>query len=137
MLHLSIRNTLSEVECVTRSLHIFSEQLGLPRDVDQALQLAAEELLANIIVHGYPDGQLDTITVDCQAIGDEVLMLVRDRGVPFNPLKQSAPERPVSLSEAPVGGLGIHLVRRFMDDITYGREAGGNTLLLKKRLKPR
>jgi serine/threonine-protein kinase RsbW len=136
-LQLAIRNHLAEVAGVTEAIHAFSAQSGFPNEVDNALQLVAEELLSNIILYGCPAGGSHTITINVQAKVDEVWVLVRDDGIPFNLLEQPVPNRPASLDEVAVGGLGIHLVRSTMDEIIYRYEDGWNTLLLKKRLKSR
>lgn len=136
-LQLAIKNDLAEIAGVTEAIHAFSMQSGLPHEVDNSLQLVADELLSNIILYGCPGGGPHTITIDFQMKGDEVWALVRDDGMPFNLLEQPVPKRPASLDEATVGGLGIHLVRSTMDEITYRYEDGWNELLLKKRLKSR
>ena len=135
-LQLAIKNDLAEIAGVTAAIHAFSAQSGIPNGVDNALQLVADELLSNIIRYGYPAGGTHTITINLEAKVDEVWVLVRDDGIPFNPLEQPVPKMPASLDEAAVGGLGIHLVRNTMDEITYQYEDGWNTVLLKKRLKP-
>ena len=135
-LQLAIKNDLAEVAGVTEAIHAFSAQSGIPNGVDYALQLVADELLSNIILHGYPAGGAHTVTINLEAKIDEVWVLVRDDGIPFNLLEQPVPKMPASLDEAGVGGLGIHLVRNTMDEITYRYEDGWNTVLLKKRFKP-
>ena len=133
-LQLTIPNGLAEISGVVDALHNFSLQSNLPNDIDFALQLVAEEVLSNIILYGFPNGGSHTILMDVHTNGSEVSMLVQDEGVPFNPLDQPAPVRPVSLEEMKIGGLGIHLVRNSMDEVTYRREDGRNTLYLTKRL---
>ena len=135
-LQLAVKNDLAGIAGVTEAIHAFSAQSGIPNEVDYALQLVADELLSNIIRYGCPAGGPHTITINLQARVDEVWVLVRDDGVPFNLLERPVLRKPASLDEAAVGGLGIHLVRNIMDEITYRREDGWNTLLLKKRLKP-
>jgi anti-sigma regulatory factor (Ser/Thr protein kinase) len=136
-LQLAIKNDLAEIAGVTEAIHAFSLRSGLPHEVDNSLQLVAEELLSNIILYGCAADGPHTITMELQASIDEVCVLVRDDGIPFNILEQPIPNRPASLAEAAVGGLGIHLVRSVMDEITYRHEDGWNELLLKKRLKSR
>ena len=136
-LQLAIKNDLAEIAGVTEAIHAFSAQSGISKEVDYVLQLVADELLSNIILYGCPAGDPHTITINLQAKVDEVWVLVRDDGIPFNLLERPVLRMPVSLDEAAVGGLGIHLVRNIMDEITYRHEDGWNTVLLKKRLKPR
>jgi serine/threonine-protein kinase RsbW len=135
-LRLAIRNDLAEIPQVTEAIRIFSEKSELPQDLNFTLQLVAEELLSNIIRYGYPDQGSHRIQFDVQSDSDEVSIVVQDDGIPFNLLEYPAPKKAANLDELKVGGLGIHLVRKMMDEITYRREDGQNTLLLKKKLKP-
>jgi serine/threonine-protein kinase RsbW len=60
---------------------------------------------------------------------------IKDDGVAFNPLKKKDPEVPADLMDARIGGLGIRIVRKLMDDIHYQRKRGWNSLTMKKYLK--
>ena len=135
-LHLAVKNDLAEVASVTESMHVFSAQLGLSHEIDYALQLVVEELLANIIMYGYTNDDLHTITIDVQANSKEVCLLVRDDGKQFNLLERPIPQKPASLEEASLGGLGILLVRGTMDEISYRYDDGRNSISLKKRVNP-
>jgi len=135
-LHLAVKNDLAEVASVTESMHVFSAQLGLSHEIDYALQLVVEELLANIIMYGYTNDDLHTITIDVQANSKEVCLLVRDDGKQFNLLERPIPQKPASLEEASFGGLGILLVRGTMDEISYRYDDGRNSISLKKRVNP-
>jgi anti-sigma regulatory factor (Ser/Thr protein kinase) len=59
---------------------------------------------------------------------------IEDDGVPFNPLKKKDPEFPADLMDTRIGGLGIHIVRKLMDDIHYKRKRGWNSLKMIKHL---
>ena len=133
-LHLEIGNDLAEIVKVTQAIHSFCEQSGFSREVDYALQLVAEELLTNIILHGYPTGGPHRITLDIEEKPGEACLVVKDDGIPFNILEQAAPKKPASLDEFFPGGLGIPLVRSNVDAITYRFENGWNILVLTKRL---
>jgi serine/threonine-protein kinase RsbW len=133
-LQITIPNGLAEISGVVDALHNFSLQYSLSNEVDFALQLAAEEVLSNIILYGFPNGGSHTILMDVHTNGNKVSMLVQDEGIPFNPLEQAPPKKPQTLEEMKIGGLGIHLVRNSMDEISYSREDGRNKLYLTKRL---
>ncbi len=62
-------------------------------------------------------------------------MTIADDGVPFNPLGAEAPDIDASLEEREIGGLGIHLVRSLMDDVSYQRRIGKNVMTLVKHLE--
>jgi serine/threonine-protein kinase RsbW len=133
-LHLEIKNDLAEITQVTEAIMHFSAQSGLPQEVDYALQLVAEEMLTNIILHGFPQNGLHTITIDVETKSGEVCLLVKDDGIQFNLLEHTIQKPARSLDEMKVGGLGILLIRNNVDEISYRYENGWNTVLLTKRL---
>jgi serine/threonine-protein kinase RsbW len=68
-------------------------------------------------------------------LDNQVLTLsIEDEGVPFNPLEKKDPEVPADLIDVRIGGLGIHIVRKLMDDIRYKRKQGKNKLTMKKSI---
>lgn len=129
-----VRNDLAELERVGRTVEEFWAQCGLPEELEGDVNLALEEMLANVILHGYQDHAEHSIVVSLEMAGDEVRVAIDDDGVPFNPL--DAPEADLSgpLETRPIGGLGIHLVRSLMDRLEYGRSADRNHLVMTKRV---
>jgi len=105
---------------------------GVPRTQTERLGLCLHEVLANIISHGGPMAHTAPIRllldVKRDDEGGKISLTVSDAGVPFNPV--TAPERqlPKTLDEAPVGGLGLVMIRRFADELTYRHEDGQNHL---------
>ncbi|MFH1061073.1 MAG: ATP-binding protein [Pseudomonadota bacterium] len=95
------------------------------------VELAAEEILTNIIKYAYPDQRGD-MAVACEAGPDGFWMEFSDQGPPFNPLAVAEPPLDAPVSERQVGGLGLFLVRRFMDRVEYLRQDGRNVLRILK-----
>ncbi len=60
-------------------------------------------------------------------------MRVEDDAVAFNPLEREAPDLNAPLEDRPIGGLGVHLVRKLMDDVRYERAGARNILTMRKR----
>jgi serine/threonine-protein kinase RsbW len=60
------------------------------------------------------------------------MLNIEDDGIPFNPLEKKDPEIPAELIDVKIGGLGINIVRKLMDDIRYERKQDKNRLMLKK-----
>src|SRR5262245_36983481 len=133
-LHLEINNNLSEIAQVTEAIKQFCAQSDLPHDVNYALQLVAEEMLSNIILHGFPQDGLHRIMIDVETKSGEVCLLIKDDGIQFNLLEHTVQNKPTSLDEIKIGGLGIFLVFKNVDEISYKYENGWNTVLLTKRL---
>jgi len=88
-------------------------------------------------MHAYPQGGAHEIRVDVTAEVDRVAAAVVDDGVAFDPLQRAEPNVTLPLEERPVGGLGIFLARRVMDDLHYSREAGRNHLTMAKKVRSR
>jgi len=108
--------------------------LGLGADQRTAEDLihAADELSANIILHGYGSGPGD-IEVIVRPEGDGVAVVLRDQAPPFDPAVVSEPNLNVPLEQRPVGGLGIFLSRKLTDELRYrALPEGGNELTLVK-----
>ena len=105
---------------------------GLDQDKCRELELAADEILTNIISYAYPEGPGD-ITVICGVDDGGFFVEVKDSGVSFNPLESKEPEAPQNVEDTRVGGLGIFLVRRMVDGIQYRREDNLNVLRLYKK----
>jgi anti-sigma regulatory factor (Ser/Thr protein kinase) len=67
--------------------------------------------------------------------GDSVAVEVEDDGRPFDPLQVPPPDLTLSLEQRPIGGLGIHLIRNLMDEVSYARRDGRNVLKMAKHLR--
>ena len=84
-----------------------------------------EEITANIIAHGAPDGRQLEVCVTLQAQGDSILVIFEDNGVPFDPRTRPDPPPQKSLEEARIGGYGLMLVRHAASSLDYLRTAEG------------
>lgn len=108
-----------------------AEQAGLDRRAVYRLQLAVDEIATNIVIHGRPpDGADDrSIAVDATIAPDSLTVVVEDEGSAFDPLGHKAPDgdaltRPIQ--DRPVGGLGVFLAIRGVDEFRYERRGGIN-----------
>jgi serine/threonine-protein kinase RsbW len=94
------------------------------------MDLVAEEALVNIINHAYQgdDGPLE---IDCRWTEQEGLVIeVRDEGPPFNPLTRAEPDVNAAMGDRPIGGLGILIMKKLADSVTYERRDNINVLTL-------
>ncbi len=104
----------------------------VPLPLAERLALCLHEVLANIINHGGPTALMSPIRLLLDITRDQgsskIRVTVSDAGVPYNPL--TAPQRilPKTLAEAPEGGLGLVMIRRFADSLDYRHEDGHNHL---------
>ena len=129
-----LKNKPEEKRKLLAALQGFAQAENLPAGVLQAADLALEEHLTNLMNYAYDDTLSHEILVRCAVDQDILVIEVEDDGAPFNPLLSPEVDTSVPLKDKPIGGLGIHLIRRFMDELHYRREAGRNILSMRKRL---
>jgi anti-sigma regulatory factor (Ser/Thr protein kinase) len=97
--------------------------------------LAIEELVTNCIEYGYDDADEHTIVIVLSVSDGDLTMDVIDDGHPFDPLTAPPPDFSIDIQDRPTGGLGIYLLRKLADRISYERRDGTNRLTLTKRLR--
>jgi anti-sigma regulatory factor (Ser/Thr protein kinase) len=106
----------------------------LDADPVSDMQVALDEVLSNTLRNGFGDEQPHrvevTLSIDARAITAEI----EDDCAPFDPLSVPPPDLRGALHERQVGGLGIHFVRRLMNEVSYARVHGRNRLVLRKNL---
>lgn len=97
------------------------------------LNMAVEELITNIVRHG---GASEPISVVIRKDPGEFSIELSDQGIPFDPFTQAPkPDLEATLTDRPIGGLGIHLVRKMLDRVAYRREGGRNVVTLAVKLQ--
>jgi len=96
-----------------------------------ALRLACEEIVMNVTTYAYPEGVDGFLDVTIRKT-DRIEIRFEDGGVPFNPLEQIAPNTKLSWKKRRIGGLGIFLISRKMDDVRYAYENQKNILTIEK-----
>jgi serine/threonine-protein kinase RsbW len=110
--------------------------LGIEPDLVFNIQLAVDEVATNIMLHGYR-GQGGSLELELERVGTDLVVRLRDEAPPFDPTTVPPPDLTLPLVKRPIGGLGIHLVRRAMDEVIHRvRPAGGNELTLVKHNAP-
>ncbi|MBR6855400.1 MAG: ATP-binding protein [Fibrobacter sp.] len=98
-----------------------------------SLNLALEEAVSNVMLYAYPEGTEGQVEVEAAILDDRLEFKVSDSGVAFDPTVARAPDLAADLKDRPIGGLGIFLVKRIMDQVTYTRENGKNILSMTKK----
>ncbi len=99
--------------------------------------LIFDEVLNNVISYAYHDDGDHDIEIRMELAGERLLVTLADDGVPFNPLSVMAPRTDLALEEREIGGLGIHLVRNLVDEVSYQRRIDKNVLTLMSHLQQR
>jgi serine/threonine-protein kinase RsbW len=99
-----------------------------------SLQLAADEAASNIIEHAYEGVSDADLDISCDVYGDTLTITMRDTGIPFDPSSVKPPNLKADLSERQIGGLGLYLMRKLMDEVHYeSNSKTGNLLTMIKR----
>ena len=98
------------------------------------IQLAADEAASNIIEHAYKGVRDGLLELSCGVKGNTITIILVDRGASFDPSKIPMPDLKADLSERKIGGLGIFLMRKLMDEVHYEtRPNRSNVLTMTKR----
>lgn len=113
-----------------QALEEFCEAHSLSPQVKNAADLALEEHLTNVATHG----KAKEMTVKFRLLDGDLVIDVEDNGKSYDPLKHPVVDTTRSLEDMPIGGLGIHLIRQFMDELSYRQTDGWNVLRMRKRL---
>lgn len=133
-MRIELENNLSEMPCAMAALETFSTNFGLEEAATQAAELVLDELLSNSIRYGMAQPGADRITLDLDVEGDCMRIEISDGGIPFNPFDRAPPDLELPLEEREPGGLGIYLVKKFMDEYDYQYLDKRNVVILKKKL---
>lgn len=108
-------------------------QLGTEQDMFE-VQTAVDEACTNVMLHAY-SGKGGVISISCELQDKDFIITIRDNGRPFDPASVPPPDVEAALEERRVGGLGVHLMRKLMDDVSYAFDAEkGNKLVMRKTL---
>ena len=124
----------AQLTVLNQLLQEFWTAAALAPAVLRTFELALEEIFVNIVVHGTGPGSTPLVEVSLSWAAPSVVMTVEDDGPPFDPLSVPPPDVTAGLADRRVGGLGVFLVRKTMDTVSYTRSAGRNQLRIAKRL---
>jgi anti-sigma regulatory factor (Ser/Thr protein kinase) len=129
-----LKSSLSELDTLCQNLERFGKKIGLSKKSIFEINLALDELFTNIISYGYDDNDDHMIKITITPRNQEVGLCIEDDGVPFNPADFEPPDIAASVETCKIGGLGIHIIKKLIDEICYERCGSKNVLTLKKRL---
>jgi len=134
-LALDLRASAEDVARASTAVREFCRARGVDAEAAHDLVLALDEILTNVVRHGYLDDPSGAISVRARHGADAVEIEVRDRAPAFNPLEAGSPPLDAPFEQRGVGGLGIHLARSVTDDMSYAREEGENRLRFARRIR--
>ncbi|MBP5771263.1 MAG: ATP-binding protein [Bacteroidaceae bacterium] len=98
------------------------------------LHLALEEAVANVINYAYPEGTRGEIHLRVSSDAGKLVFVITDQGIPFDPTSVDEPDITADADQRTIGGLGVFLMRQYMDKLQYENRDGLNILTLTKKL---
>ncbi|MFP5221179.1 MAG: ATP-binding protein [Acidobacteriota bacterium] len=129
---LRIENRLPELERVHAEVENFLERCDVAGRDSYHIRLALDELVTNVICYAYDGEGGHCIDVHLMRSPGAVTVTLMDSGKPFNPLLAPEPDVNAPPEKRRIGGLGIHFVRKTMDELHYERRDGMNVLRFRK-----
>ena len=129
-----LKSDLSELETLCQHLNKFGQAAGLSEACITDVNICLDELFTNIVSYGFENDLEHFVRIALDLDGQVLTVSIEDEGIPFNPLDKEDPEVPADLKDVRIGGLGIHIIRKLMDDICYQRMHGKNKLTMKKSI---
>ncbi len=132
MKELTLPAAAENIEKAVEFVNSQLEAAGCPPKVTVQIDIAIDELFGNIAHYAYgKDTGEATVRVEVTEEPSVIITFI-DSGIPYNPLEKPDPDVAQSLEERQIGGLGIFMVKKSMDDITYEYKDGQNILRIKK-----
>jgi sigma-B regulation protein RsbU (phosphoserine phosphatase) len=127
--------TLDQLGVVERMINEELEKRLCPVGVMRKIEVALEELFVNVCRYAYADqrepGEVQ-VSYAYSTNPSAITIELRDQGTPFDPVKREDPTKPSSIQETKIGGLGIYMVKKTMDDLIYMYDHGSNVVVFKK-----
>ena len=135
MKELTLPATIENIETVIDFVNGQLEEIKCPLKAQMQIDIAIDELFGNIAHYAYnPETGPATVRVEVTEDPIAVVITFIDRGVPYDPLKKEDPDITLSAEERAIGGLGIFMVKKTMDEIFYEYKDGKNILRIKKNM---
>ena len=138
MKELTIAATVENIETVTDFVNEQLEALDCPMKAQMQIDIAIDELFGNIAHYAY-NPEIGQATVRVEVVEDPLSVVITfiDNGVSYDPLAKADPDTTLSAEERDIGGLGIYMVKKSMDEIAYEYKDGQNIIKIKKNLRVR
>ena len=133
MKSITVEAKIENVDKVTEFVNEVLEDKECPLKVQMQLDVAIDEIFGNIAYYAYGKGSGNaTIQIEIEKNLPGIVLTFIDQGMPYNPLENKEPDITLDIEEREIGGLGIFLVKKTMDALSYEYVDGQNVLTLKK-----
>ena len=119
----------------------YLEAVGCSMKIQMQIDVSLEEMFVNVARYAYREGESVSsgdktvlLEVSLEEESHSLLLTLTDQGIPFDPTARRDPDVTLSLEEREIGGLGIYMAKKNMDEMTYERRDGKNILHMRKKL---
>lgn len=133
-LSIKLKNRLKDLEKIREAVEGMGASIVCTRRKFKEIDLILEELFTNVVNHGFNDDKEHDIDINLSCDADQLKIRMEDDGRPFDLTSKEAPDTTCAIEKRYIGGLGIHLIKHFIDECEYFREKGKNIVVLKKRI---
>ena len=135
MKEITLEATVQNIRTIIDWIDGELEQVNCPLKAQMQIDVAADEIMANISGYAYTPGTGDvTVGFSYDETSQTAAVTFTDSGIPFDPLQKEEPDVTLGAEERAIGGLGIFLVRKTMDEVIYRREGEMNILTIRKKI---
>ncbi len=132
---LHIEADIDKLDEVLDFVNLHLEAIDCPMKEQTRIDVATEEVYVNIANYAYGEGKGDmSLEVITEEDPKSIKMIFKDKGIPYNPLAKEDPDVSLPASERPIGGLGIFMVKKIADELSYEYKNGRNILTFYKAL---
>lgn len=135
MRELTVKAVIENIGTVTEFVEEQLKILDCPLKAQMQIGIAIDEIFGNIAQYAYRSG-VGEATVRVEVTEDPLSVIITfiDQGIPYDPLAKADPDVSLSAEEREIGGLGIYMVKKSMDEISYEYQEGQNILKIKKHI---
>ena len=135
MKSITVEAKIENVDKVTEFVNEVLEEKECPLKVHMQLDVAIDEIFGNIAYYAYGKGSGNaTIQIEMEDNPPKITLTFIDQGIPYNQLESKDPDITLDIEDREIGGLGIFLVKKTMDELSYEYVDGQNILTMKKEL---
>lgn len=133
MKHLTLPNNIETISQLNAFVDTLCEEWNIDMDLAMSLNLAIEEAVVNVMDYAYPEGTVGYVDIEADIDDTYITFVLSDSGMPFDPTQKEEVDTTLPAEQRKIGGLGIHLVRRIMDSVSYEYKDNKNILTLRKK----
>lgn len=132
---LEISNQIEDLSKVNAFLEEMGDEWGLPVPLVLSMTLVMEEALTNIMLYAFDDNNKHIIKIFFKKSDDGFSITIVDDGKEYDPTSKPDPDITLPAEQREIGGLGIFLIKKIMDQVRYQRNNDRNYLILNKKMK--